>query len=103
MYFFVLCLNNKNRLQGYNLVSIGTVSECIVHPREIFQPALLTNATSIIIVHNHPSECLDPSREDMVVTKIINEASKIIGIPLLDHIIYSDIGFYSMKENGHFD
>jgi DNA repair protein RadC len=102
-----LMLNNKNRLHGYCLVSKGTVSETIIHPREIFKSALLVNASSIILAHNHPSGVVSPSKEDIDVTKRIAEVSKVIGIGFIDHVVVNanteteDSLFYSMREHGY--
>ncbi|PKL40782.1 MAG: DNA repair protein RadC [Spirochaetae bacterium HGW-Spirochaetae-1] len=93
-----LYINNKNELQSWALVSRGTISETIVHPREVFKCALLSNASAVIMVHNHPSGHLKPSMEDINATKRINEAGMLLGIPLLDHIIISSEGFYSMRQ-----
>jgi DNA repair protein RadC len=105
--FFVLCLDNKNRMYGYNIVSMGTVSESLVHPREVFQvaeafkEALITNSCSIIVAHNHPSGITLPSKEDISTTKRLVEAGKILGIPLLDHIIIGNNSYASMMEQGY--
>jgi DNA repair protein RadC len=102
-HFFVLGLNNKNTIQYLDLISIGTVSESIVHPREVFRLAILKNCSSIIIGHNHPSKDLTPSREDNAVTVRLKDASKILGIPLLDHLIVDgDDNYLSLKEKGMF-
>ena len=95
----VLCLNTRNELIGVTEVSRGTVNSSLVHPREIFRTAILSNATNIIMVHNHPSGDPKPSPEDKSVTKKLIHASEIIGIELLDHVIIGDT-FYSFKEEG---
>jgi len=99
--FFVLVLNNKNSLIKKILISIGTVSEALVHPREVFRDAIREGGAGIIISHNHPSGILSPSREDIETTKRIKEAGRIIGIPLIDHVIISNTSYFSMKENSH--
>ena len=103
--FILLCIGNKNEIVSYSVISIGTVTEAIVHPREVFLPAIMTKASGIIVAHNHPSGVNLPSRQDIETTKRLVEAGKVIGIPLVDHII---VGFnhpagsyYSMKENGY--
>ena len=103
--FILLCISNKNEVVSYSVISIGTVTEAIVHPREVFLPAIMTKASGIIVAHNHPSGVNLPSRQDIETTKRLAEADKVIGIPLVDHII---VGFnhpagsyYSMKENGY--
>ena len=102
-HFVVLMVNNKNMVVKYDVVSKGTISESIVHPREVFRSAVKPLASGIIIAHNHPSGTVYPSRQDIETTKRIHEAGKIMGIPLLDHIIvgFDTQEFYSMKENGY--
>lgn len=100
-HFVVLSLNTKNVVIGVHTLHIGTVNASIVHPRDVFQRAILNNATSIIICHNHPSGDLTPSQEDIAVTKRIQASGDLLGIEMLDHIIIGD-GFLSLKEGGHF-
>lgn len=100
-HFVVLSLNTKNVVIGVHTLHIGTVNASIVHPRDVFQRAILNNATSIIICHNHPSGDLTPSQEDIDVTKRIQASGDLLGIEMLDHIIIGD-GFLSLKEGGHF-
>ena len=97
--FFVLVLNNKNCLMKKSLISIGTASEALVHPREVFRDAIREGGAGIIISHNHPSGILSPSREDVAATRRLQEAGRIIGIPLLDHVIICNTSYFSMKEN----
>jgi len=99
--FRVLILNNRQGLLKNSLVSMGSVSEAIVHPREVFRDAIREGASGIIICHNHPSGNLEPSREDIATTERISEAGRVIGIPLVDHVIVSDNGYISMKEAGY--
>ena len=105
--FIILCMSNKNEIVSYSLVSVGTVSEAIVHPREVFISAIMTKASGVIIAHNHPSGNTTPSRQDIDTTKRLVDGGKIIGIPVMDHIIVgfnNDIrNYYSMKENGFID
>jgi len=98
----VLCLNTRNELIGVTEVSRGTVNSSLVHSREIFRTAILSNATNIIMVHNHPSGDPKPSADDKSVTKKLIRASEIIDIGILDHVIVGD-GFYSFKEEGELD
>ena len=98
--FIVLLLNTKNNVIGINTVSVGTVDTSIVHPREVFQPALLANATSIILAHNHPSGNTEPSDEDLKVTNRLIMAGNILGIDVLDHVIYGDGVGLSLKVIG---
>jgi len=99
--FRVLILNNKNRVLRKTVVSIGTISEAIVHPREVFRDAIREGGSAVIICHNHPSGVTAPSKEDIAATARIAEAGKIIGIPLLDHVILTNTSFLSLKEEGY--
>lgn len=99
-YMYMLCLNTKLVLTGVFEISHGNVNSSIVGTREVFQKALLANAVSIIMVHNHPSGDCTPSREDINVTKRLMEAGEIVGISVLDHIIVGR-GFCSLKEKGY--
>jgi DNA repair protein RadC len=96
--FRALVLNNKNVLIKKSVISVGTISETIVHPREIFRDAIRESGSSLIIAHNHPSGVLTPSREDIEVTGRLVDAGKIIGIRLIDHVIMSDRSYLSMRE-----
>jgi DNA repair protein RadC len=86
-HFVVMMLDTKSRVIGLNTVSVGTLDQTLVHPREVFKPAILANASSLIVCHNHPSGDPQPSPEDNHVTAKLAEAAKIIGIDLLDHIV----------------
>ncbi len=99
--FRVLVLNNKNGIIKNAVVSIGTISEAIVHPREVFRDAIREGGAGIIIAHNHPTGEHAPSGEDIKTTKRIAEAGKILGIPLLDHLIIINTGYFSFKERGY--
>ncbi|HOP63790.1 MAG TPA: DNA repair protein RadC [Spirochaetota bacterium] len=99
--FRVLVINNKNMLIKKSIVSIGTITEAIVHPREVFRDAIREGGSGIIVAHNHPSGNTTPSKQDIETTKRLYEAGKIVGIPLVDHIILADSSYYSMKENGY--
>lgn len=99
--FRVLVVNNKNLLLKKSIISIGTITEAIVHPREVFRDAIREAGSGIIVTHNHPSGNSSPSKQDIETTKRLVEAGKIVGIPLLDHIILTNTSYYSMKENGY--
>lgn len=99
-HFLVVGLNTKNVIIGRHLVSIGTLNQTLVHPREVFNWAIKNRCASVVIVHNHPSGFVEPSREDLMLTERIVEAGKIIGIKVLDHIIVSADSYYSLKSNG---
>jgi DNA repair protein RadC len=97
--FVVVLLNTKNEVLGFPTVSVGTLSASLVHPREVFKPAIRASAAGVVLAHNHPSGRVGPSREDREVTRRLREASEIIGIEVLDHVILGD-GYFSMKEHG---
>lgn len=99
-YMYMLCLNTKLLLTGVFEVSHGNVNSSIVGVREVFQKALLGNAVSIILIHNHPSGDCTPSREDITITKRLVEAGKIVGVEVLDHIIIGQ-QYCSLKEKGY--
>lgn len=96
--FVAVLLNTKNEVLEVPTVSVGTLSASLVHPREVFKPAIRASAAGVILAHNHPSGKVQPSREDREVTRRLCDASKIIGIEVLDHVILGD-GFFSMKEH----
>ncbi len=98
--FGVLILNTKHKIVAVHEVSRGTLNASMVHPREVFKPAVLHNAASIICFHNHPSGDPEPSRDDVEVTNRLVEAGKIMGIGILDHIIVGDNRYTSLKERG---
>jgi DNA repair protein RadC len=94
----VVLWNSKNEVLEFPTVSVGTLSASLVHPREVFKPAIRASAAGVILAHNHPSGRVGPSREDREVTRRLKEASEIIGIEVLDHVILGD-GYFSMKEH----
>jgi DNA repair protein RadC len=96
--FISVLLNTKNEIINWEVVSIGSLNASIVHPREVFNRAIKRSAASILVVHNHPSGHVSPSKEDCHVTKRLSEAGNLIGIPLVDHIIIGKSGYYSFKE-----
>jgi DNA repair protein RadC len=98
----LLLLNIKCNLISVEEVSVGSLNASIVHPREVFNPAIKKSSASIIMVHNHPSGDPTPSSEDKAITARIYEAGKLIGIELVDHIIIGDGRYISMKEKGLF-
>ena len=91
-------IDTKNQPTSINICSRGSLNSCIVHPREVFKPAILSNASSIILGHNHPSGVTTPSQEDINLTKRLQEAGTILGIEVIDHIIIGDEGYCSFKE-----
>ncbi|WP_028550002.1 RadC family protein [Paenibacillus sp. UNC451MF] len=99
-HFVCLFLNSKNGVIARETVSIGCLNASIVHPREVFRPAIKRSSASIICVHNHPSGIPDPSPEDVEITKRLVEAGTIIGIDVLDHIVIGHYQYVSLKERG---
>lgn len=98
--FMTLHLDGKNRIVCIDLVSIGSLNQSIVHPREVFKTALLSNAAAVICLHQHPSGDPAPSSEDISITKRLKEAGAIMGIRLLDHIIVGEDSYTSFVESG---
>ncbi len=98
-HFVALYMNARNELVHKEIISIGILDASIVHPREVFAPAIEKRASSIILVHNHPSGNNSPSDNDCDLTRRLIESGKILGIEVLDHIIVTENDYYSMKEN----
>ena len=88
--FVVACLDTKNNIQCVVNVTIGTVDSTLVHPREVFKPALIEGSAAVILSHNHPSSDPTPSAEDRAVTDRLTKAGELLGIKVLDHIIHGD-------------
>ena len=99
--FIIACLNTKNEPTNITVVSVGTLNKAIIHPREVFKTAILSNAASIMAFHNHPSGETTPSQQDIQLTKRLYEAGELLGIKLLDHLIIGDGSFTSLKEKGY--
>jgi DNA repair protein RadC len=99
-HFVVFYLDTRNQEIKRDIVSIGTLNYNLVHPREVFEPAVKNLAASVIVAHNHPSGCLEPSDEDLSLTKRLAQAGKLLGIELLDHVIVTREGFMSFKQKG---
>ena len=98
-HFIRVSLNGAHEVISIGVVSIGLVNRTIVHPREVFSDPIRERATAVIVCHNHPSGNLDPSREDREITQRLKEAGSILGINLLDHIIFSELSYYSFLEH----
>lgn len=98
--FMTAHLDGKNRLIALDLVSVGSLNQSIVHPREVFKTALLSNAAALILVHQHPTGDPTPSREDIEITRRLKEVGEIMGIKVLDHIIVGDGEYLSFVERG---
>lgn len=97
-YFVALFLNARNQLLHKETVSIGTLTSSLVHPREVFEPALRYSAAGILVVHNHPSGDISPSDKDIDITHRLIEVGTLIGIDIIDHIIVTSTNYLSMKE-----
>lgn len=98
--FHALLLDGKHRLRSIERVSEGTQTASLVHPREVFRPAIAGNAAALVVAHNHPSGDPEPSQEDLAVTRRLVEAGRTVGIPLLDHVIVGRERFVSLRERG---
>ncbi len=99
-HFWVLHLNTKNKVIEKELVSIGSLNNALVHPREVFRKAVINSTSSIITVHNHPSNTLKPSSEDLEIWEKLKEAGKVLAIELIDNLIITPDGSYwSQHEN----
>ncbi len=98
-YFIALTLDGASHLIEKRIVSVGTLNQSLVHPREVFADAITDRAAGIIIAHNHPSGVSAPSLEDRQVTKRLKAVSEIVGIELIDHVILSKEGYFSMRES----
>ena len=99
-YFLCISLNGANEVIGSRVVTVGLVNSSQIHPREVFANVISDRAASVILAHNHPSGVLEPSVDDMAVTKQMVGAGELLGIPVLDHIIISPKGYLSFKEKG---
>lgn len=98
--FIVVFLNTKHAITAYEVVSVGSLTASIVHPREVFNKAIRRSAAAILVVHNHPSGQVAPSEEDKRITQRLKEAGNLLGIRLLDHLIIADDDYYSFTEMG---
>jgi len=99
-HFKLILLNTRNKIIGISTISIGTLNSNLVHPREVFKEAIAHSAASVVLAHNHPSGDSEPSEDDLIITKRLTEAGKILGVEVLDHIIITKNGFFSFKEKG---
>ena len=98
-HFYIMHLDIRSRIKLVELVSLGTLSSSLVHPRETFRRAVMQGSANIIVAHNHPSGEVDPSEEDTKVTKLLFEAGNILGIKMLDHVIFAKELFFSFRAN----
>ena len=100
-HFVAVLLNTKNRVIGAPTISVGTLSSSLVHPREVFKPAIKAGAAGVVLCHNHPSGNPEPSREDRDVTRRLVEVAEVVGIEVLDHVVLGSPLFFSLKEHGY--
>ena len=97
--FVCFHLNARNQVNAMEVVSVGSLNASLVHPRELFKSAILNNAASVVLAHNHPSGDTTPSKEDIALTKRMVEAGELLGIEVMDHVIVvPDGGFLSLRE-----
>lgn len=99
-HFILLSLDASHKVISYSVISVGTANYSVVHPREVFQVAILSGAVAIIVAHNHPSGSSLPSDADHEVTKKLKDAGEVLGIKVLDHVIIGDVSHHSFLENG---
>jgi DNA repair protein RadC len=99
-HFVAFYVNARSQLIHSETVSVGTLSASLVHPREVFAPAIAHAAAGVIVAHNHPSGDCTPSPEDCEATRRLRRSGELLGIPVLDHVIVSERGFLSFKEQG---
>jgi DNA repair protein RadC len=98
-HFYVCHLDSRNRINMVELVPIGTINQALIHPRETFRRAVAEGPYSIVIAHNHPSGDVTPSADDLLATRKLHEAGEVLGIPVVDHIVFTRDKFYSFKRN----
>jgi DNA repair protein RadC len=105
--FWVICLDRKNKSMSRTMITLGTLTSALAHPREVFKIAILASAAAILVSHHHPSGDPTPSSADVALTRQLKEASKIIGIDLIDHVIVgtkeddpTHLGYYSFRNAG---
>ncbi len=98
--FVVAALDTRRKIIGVSVVSVGTLSASLVHPREVFKSMILLNAAAVILGHNHPSGDQTPSSEDRDVTRRLQRAGELLGIPVADHVIFTHADHYSFRDHG---
>jgi DNA repair protein RadC len=98
--FLVVPLDGKNQVLGFHVVSVGTLTASLVHPREVFKAVILANAAAIIVVHGHPSGNPEPSAEDRAITGRLKQAGELLGIQLLDHVVIGEGRYVSFADDG---
>jgi DNA repair protein RadC len=96
-HFLVILLNARHEVMGTETISIGSLNASIVHPREVFRPAIIESAASLVLVHNHPSGDPEPSEEDLSITRRLVQTGELLGIGILDHVIIAARGVVSLR------
>lgn len=99
---WILILNSQMKLVKKEMIFRGTADHCLIHPRDIFRSLILANASSFIMAHNHPSESVLPSEQDIILTRKIHQASELFQIPLNDHLVVTATQYCSMADQGFF-
>ena len=99
-HFVLFALNNKNRFVGFKVISTGSLTASLVHPREVYRAAIFLDAAAVIFCHNHPSGDPAPSPEDIEITRRLKECGELFGIKILDHVILGEERFFSFSERG---
>lgn len=99
-HFLCVSLNGAHEVLGIRQVSSGLVNKTVVHPREVFADPITDRACAIIVAHNHPSGSVEPSKEDVDITRRLRDVGEILGIPLLDHLVFSELSYFSFAEKG---
>jgi DNA repair protein RadC len=100
-HFLIVLLSARNTVIGIETISVGSLNASIVHPREVYKPAIAQSAASLILAHNHPSGMTDPSDDDLALTRRLQQVGELVGIPVTDHLICAGSSFYSLKQQGH--
>jgi len=99
-HFIVISLNGGHEVNAVREITKGLINKTVVHPREVFADPITDRACAIIVAHNHPSGNLEPSDEDLDITDRLRQSGDILGIPLLDHLVFSEAGYFSFAEHG---
>ena len=99
-HFLLLAMNNKNRVNGFKVISTGSLTASLVHPREVWRAALHLCAAAVVFVHNHPSGDPAPSQEDIELTRRLKETADVLGIRVLDHVVLGNERFFSFSDRG---
>lgn len=102
-HFVILALNNKNRINGYKLISTGTLTASLIRPGDVYRAALHLAAAAVVFVHNHPSGDPAPSQEDVEITRRLKECGETLAIRVLDHVIPGADRYYSFSDRGFFE